>query len=140
MKGGEPLGLTAKQEKFVQGLIEGLTQRKAYRAAYPNSEKWQDRTVDSKASALFNSDNILARYNELKAKADDEAIMKRTERMIMLSKIASDVKEKADARIRAIDTLNKMDGDYISKVEVSTPDDSSIKEMERYFADKKANS
>ena len=30
-----------KQEKFAQCLASGMSQRKAYRAAYPNSEKWK---------------------------------------------------------------------------------------------------
>ena len=31
--------LTAKQEKFVQGLVSGLSQRQAYRQAYPNADE-----------------------------------------------------------------------------------------------------
>ena len=34
---------------------------------------------------------------------------------------------------------NKMDGDYVQKVEVTTPDDGTLKEMEKYFAGKKRN-
>jgi len=29
--------------------LEGLSQRKAYRKAYPTSQKWRDEIVDSKA-------------------------------------------------------------------------------------------
>ena len=65
--------------------------------------------------------------------------MHRTERMIMLSKIAEKDSEDAGYRIRAIDVLNKMDGDYVQKVEVTTPDDGTLKEMEKYFASKKRN-
>lgn len=63
--------------------------------------------------------------------------MHRTERMITLSKIAEKDSEDAGYRIRAIDVLNKMDGDYVQKVEVTTPDDGTLKEMENYFASKK---
>lgn len=65
--------------------------------------------------------------------------MHRTERMITLSKIAEKDSEDAGYRIRAIDVLNKMDGDYVQKVEVTTPDDGTLKEMENYFASKKRN-
>lgn len=65
--------LTAKQEKFVQGLVSGLSQRQAYRQAYPNADEWKPETIDNKASKLFKNSEILARYNELmdehKAKA-----------------------------------------------------------------------
>lgn len=59
------MALTPKQEKYVQGLVAGLSQRKAYREAYPNSTKWKDATVDNKASAMLREDEILARYNEI---------------------------------------------------------------------------
>ncbi len=126
------MALTAKQEKFVQSLISGLSQRKAYRVAYPRSEKWKDEAVDSKACALIKNDKILDRYNELKEKADNDAIMTRTQRMIALSDIAKN-SEKDDVRIRAIDTLNKMDCIYINKIELPKPVDESVKEMTAYL-------
>ncbi len=39
--------------------------------------------------------------------------------MIVLSDIAADGNEKTEARIKAIDTLNKMDGEYTGKLELS---------------------
>lgn len=124
--------LTAKQEKFIQGLIIGLSQRKAYRAAYPSSEKWKDAAVDSKACALLKTDKILTRYNELKEKAENAAIMTRAQRMITLSDIAQ-FSKKDDSRIKAIDTLNKMDGIYTNKIELSKPVDETVKEMTEYL-------
>ena len=126
------MSLTAKQEKFVQGLISGLSQRKAYRTAFPNSVKWKDETVDVKACNLIKTDKIMARYNELKEKAENLAIMTRVQRMITLSDIAQNGK-KDDSRIKAIDTLNKMDGIYTNKIELSKPVDESVKEMTAYL-------
>ena len=57
--------LTAKQEKFVQGLVIGLSQRQAYYEAFPNSKKWKPETVDNKASKLFKESEIRARYKIL---------------------------------------------------------------------------
>lgn len=57
--------LTPKQELFVQGIISGLSQRQAYRQAFPNSKKWKDSTVDSNASRLLQNSKVLARYREL---------------------------------------------------------------------------
>lgn len=109
----------ARHEKFVQCLIQGMSQRKAYREAFTNSERWKDVTVDKRASELFQNGEILGRYNELQEASKDKAIMGRKDRMVALSKIADDKYEKPEARIRAIDTLNKMDGEYVNRVQLS---------------------
>lgn len=57
--------LTPKQELFVQGIISGLSQRQAYRKAYPSSKKWLDSSVDSKAAVLLQNVKVLSRYREL---------------------------------------------------------------------------
>ncbi|HGK7717797.1 TPA: hypothetical protein ACJ63G_001100 [Streptococcus pyogenes] len=51
------MGLTTKQELFVQGIVSGLSQRQAYRRAY-KSENMADDTVDKKASLLFNKGEV----------------------------------------------------------------------------------
>lgn len=65
--------LTQKQEKFVQGLIKGLSQREAYKAAY-DAANMQDNTIDSKASLLFQKDEIRARYEELRKASEEDDI------------------------------------------------------------------
>ena len=57
--------LTPKQELFVQGIISGLSQRQAYRQAYPSANKWRDNVVDNKASELLKNGEVLVRYREL---------------------------------------------------------------------------
>jgi phage terminase small subunit len=52
--------LTLKEEKYVQELVKGKSQREAYRAAYPNSKKWPDKTVDERACKLFNQYKVNA--------------------------------------------------------------------------------
>lgn len=58
--------LTGKQEKFVQGVAEGLSQADAYRAAY-NAERMKPATIQNKAHELMKKGEIAARVNELKA-------------------------------------------------------------------------
>ncbi len=119
MKGDKmPVLENARHEKFVQCLISGISQRKAYREAFKQSSKWKDTTVDVNASKLFSDTKVLLRYKELQEEAQDAAIMTRKERMVTLSEIAKNAEKEADM-IKAIDTLNKMDGDYTSKVELS---------------------
>ena len=59
--------LTAKQEKYIQGLASGMSQREAYRTAY-NAKGMKDSTVDEKASRLLAQDKVRARYDELMGK------------------------------------------------------------------------
>lgn len=113
-----PVLANARQEKFVQGLIQGMSQRKAYRAAFKQSKRWKDATVDVKASHLAHDNKISTRYNELLEEAQDEAIMNRKARMVKLSDIAGD-DEFPNDQMKAIDLLNKMDNMYIQKNEVT---------------------
>jgi hypothetical protein len=117
--------LTAKQEKYVQGLVAGLSQRKAYREAYPSSNKWKDATVDNKASALLREDEILARYNELMDEHKAKALWTREEAVSalkwLLDRSTQSIKQQdegyvrqgtANALLGAIQELNKMEDLY----------------------------
>jgi hypothetical protein len=59
-------------EKFLNYLIEGLTQRQAYYKAFPQSKKWKETTVDSKASDLLVKEKVRERYNEKKTLFEEE--------------------------------------------------------------------
>lgn len=73
------MALTSKQEKYVQGLVAGLSQRKAYKEAYPSADKWQDATVDSNASRLYKVSKVQARYRELLDEHKEKAMWTREE-------------------------------------------------------------
>ena len=109
----------AKHEKFVQGLISGLSQRKAYREAFPTSKKWKDNTVDSRASELAKDSEILGRLKELQQLSASEAVMSATKRKEWLTDLINDEDEETKDRLKALDILNKMDGEYTEKVEVN---------------------
>lgn len=109
-----------RHEKFVQCLFSGMSQRKAYRESFPNSKRWKDNTVDSRASELLKFSKVLGRYKELQEEAQDAAVMTYKERQVKLSKIAENPLEETKDQIKAIDTLNKMDGVYTHRVELGT--------------------
>lgn len=71
--------LTQKQEKFVQGLIKGLSQRQAYRAAY-DAKNMSNSTVDSNACRLLKTSKVSARHQELNSK-----IIKRAEEKLIIT-------------------------------------------------------
>jgi len=127
----------ARHEKFAQELVQGTSQRKAYRVAFPKSVKWKDETVDSKASVLAKNDKVLARVKELQDEISSKAIMSAQERLEFLSGIVKDINQEKivietetgkkefevpanlDKKMKAIDLMNKMQGEYVTKIEGS---------------------
>lgn len=126
--------LTAKQEKFVRNLIEGMSQREAYKNSY-NAENMSDKSIDEVACRLFDDVKVKSRYKELQEQLAKQSIMTAQERLIYLTEIVKDIQgEKvmevvngevkeytAPASVKnklsAIDIMNKMQGEYVTKVE-----------------------
>lgn len=130
--------LTLKQEKYVLNLINGMSQREAYKNAY-NAKNMKDATIDKRASELFQKGEIKGRYEELLKEIKNKSIMTAEERQIWLSKvIKGEIKDTyhyfwdgdyieeekepdINAKIKALDTLNKMTGEYVERVMNITP-------------------
>lgn len=121
-----PVLKNAKKERYVQNLISGMTQRKAYRDAYPSSRKWKDKTVDNRASELL-SGEVLGRYEEILDEQKKQALMSRYDKRKMLAEIALDVSNEPGDRMKAIDIDNRMEGEYTQKVDLFGDMDLSIK-------------
>jgi len=131
----------ARHEKFAQGIASGLSQRKAYRAAFPNSQKWKDETVDVKASELKKNDKVLVRLEELAQKSSNDAIMDAAERKEWLTMVIKNAMEETKDKLKAIDLLNRMDGTYITKVEVDANINvtEKVREVENYIKGKRSD-
>ena len=71
------MSLTTKQELFIQGLIKGHSQREAYKMAY-EADNMKNETIDSKASILFKTEKIRARYEELIKEYKENALWNRS--------------------------------------------------------------
>ena len=132
--------LTPKQERFIQNIVSGMTQRQAYKEAF-NPPNTSDEAIDVDACRLFNNPKVNLRYRELMDKLEDEAIMSAKERMIWLSDVvrgkvkhtsygtngeAYENEAYIGDKLRAVDTLNKMSGEYITKVEADVNNDVTI--------------
>jgi len=76
--GGAMVKLTEKQEKFIQGLLKGLSQREAYKQSYDTSKK-TNKTIDEMACKLLKTSKVGTRYEELRARLakelEDECII-----------------------------------------------------------------
>lgn len=108
--------LTVKQEKFVLNLINGMSQREAYKASY-NAENMSDKSIDNKASKLLKQTEITARYKELLGELQKTMVMSAFEKRAILREIATNSESSYADKIRAIDTDNKMAGEYVTKVD-----------------------
>ncbi len=118
-----------RHEMFAQEVAKGMSQRKAYRIAFPKSVKWKDETVDSKASVLANSEKVLERIRELKDLASSKAIKSAIERKKWLSELIDNDREKTENKLKALDLLNKMDGEYTTNTKISVTYEDRLKEV-----------
>lgn len=132
-----PVLENARHENYVQNLIKGMSQRQAYRDVYKNN--MTDKQVDEEACKLFNSPKVHQRYKELMQQLEDTSIMSAKERMKWLTDVIKNIQrddvyikdsegnetligsKNADinTKIKAIDTLNKMDNTYQQNIKVS---------------------
>jgi len=118
------LGATDREiTVFLAEIINGKSQREAYRIARPLSKKWTDKCVDERACTLFNSEKVKKRYAELLAKAtaavEKECVLSFAEKRRILANIAIDPNERKENVIKAIDLDNKMEGLYINRTELT---------------------
>ena len=129
--------LTDKQEKYVLGLIEGKSQREAYRAAYDASHM-KDETVDKRACELLKNGKVAERFKELQAKArapaEEAAIATAQEVLAELTAIGMGTKTfpsydmfgnerqhwpSMTARLKALEQLGRSLGLYTDKLDIS---------------------
>ena len=134
LKKGGGYMLTAKQEKFVHNIIDGMSQADAYRNAYPN-QNMSDKTIWECASKLLKNPKVSTRLKELRDQMAKPTIMSAQERLEYLTrvikgeelertfdwsdgeKVVVDMPPTIRTRLNALDIMNKMQGEYVQKVE-----------------------
>lgn len=117
--------LTPKQEMFIQNVLSGMSLSDAYRNSY-NADNMSDDAIRVEAHRVFNNPNVSLRYKELISELKDEAVMTATEKRKLLRDIAYNKENSVSDIIKAIDTDNKMTGEYVTKIE----GDIGIKKLE----------
>lgn len=122
--------LTAKEEKFCMNIVKGMTQIDAYKNSY-DAKNMKDDTIYCKASIMMKKDKIRNRIEELREKASNKAIMTAMKRKEWLTQQIEDLNNNLGDRLKAIDILNKMSGEYITKVQgdVNLSYENAIKEV-----------
>ena len=111
--------VTERQKKFAEYYAQcGNTVQSAIKAGY--SEAYANST----ACKMLENARVAEYIKQLTEDAQTARIMTARERQALLSDIAKDGKNDPADRIRAVDTLNKMTGEYVAKIqaEVRTSD------------------
>ena len=106
--------MTERQRKFAEYYVQcGNAEQAAVSAGY--SEQY----ARGNAYKLVANSVVAAYIKQLSEAAQTARIMTARARQELLSDIARDEDNAAADRIRAVDTLNKMTGEYTTKVEAS---------------------
>lgn len=110
--------LTPKQEKFVLGLIEGKSQRKAYIDAGYSTKGKSEKDIDVLASRVAKNGKVCTRYEELRQEVAEQSKWTRQkafEEYEWLKNVAkNDIeidgvkKATADAFLASLDGMNRM--------------------------------
>lgn len=106
--------LNARQKAFCEFYVaSGNATEAAIKAGY--KEKYAGVNADK----LLKNTNIQKYIEELQEKAKGNRIMTAIERREFLTKMILKEETKDTDRLKAVDILNKMDGEYTQKVEVN---------------------
>ena len=106
--------LNARQKAFCEYYVAcGNATEAAMKAGY--SETYSK----TRTNVLLQNVEICRYINELQEKAKSSRIMTAIERREFLTSMIKDGAVKDTDRLKAVDILNKMDGEYTQKVEVN---------------------
>ena len=120
--------LTPKQDKFVQYIIEGMSQADAYRSAY-STKRMSDKTIHEAASRLMADSKIAARVKELRDQLANEKIMTALERLEWLTNVIKSEDESTGDKLKAVDLMNKMQGEYVHKVDATVSYEDNLRKL-----------
>ena len=98
--------------------IEGVEISSRITAAYA-AKNMSDKTIHEAASRLVADSKVSARLAELRKQTTKETIMSAQKRLEWLTGLIEDKDVSIGDKLRAADIMNKMQGEYIQKVEAA---------------------
>ena len=101
-----------RREEYCRRRVEGMTQRQAMLAAWPDRARWKPATVDNKACKLEATDEVKARIAALKRMAADKSTTTRAEVIAGMSETF----EAGMARVRRADPESQLDYTAVNTV------------------------
>lgn len=118
--------MNERQKRFAEYYAQsGVAAQSAVKAGY------SDKYANTNAAKLLQNTTIQEYIRELSEKAQDERIMTAKERQALLSDIAKDDDNAPSDRIKAVDTLNKMTGEYTVKVDTTVKTSTKLADVFR---------
>ena len=106
--------LNARQKSFCEFYVaSGNATESAIKAGYSK------KTARSIGQRLLTNVDIKKHIKELQEKTKTSRIMTAIERREFLTEVIKNGNEKVQDRLKALDILNKMDGEYIEKMQLS---------------------
>ena len=106
--------LNARQKSFCEFYVaSGNATESAIKAGY------SEKTARSIGQRLLTNVDIKKHIKEFQEKAKTSRIMTAIERREFLTEVIKNGNEKVQDRLKALDILNKMDGEYIEKMQLS---------------------
>ena len=116
--------LTPKQEAFARAVaLDDMTQADAYRSVY-NADRIPDDQIYVRASEVANNSKVSVRIAELRKECITPKVMSAQKRREKLSEMAES--EDPNVAMKAIDLLNKMDGEYVQKITADVQTETTI--------------
>lgn len=112
------------QEKFCIEFVRCGNATEAYKRAGYKARS--DKVAGTAAARLLGNVGIQRRIVELQSEMDSHKIMDAAERRELLTRFARDEETGKADRLKAMDLLNKMDGVYINKTQISGIDGAPI--------------
>ena len=111
-------------ENFCLEIVQSGNGTEAYKKAGYTVKS--DNAAAVGAAKLLRKAKVQQRIAELRSEMDSHKIMDAAERRELLTRFARDEDTGKTDRLRAMDLLNKMDGVYINKTQISGVDGAPI--------------
>lgn len=111
-------------ENFCLEIVQSGNGTEAYKKA--GYKVKSDNAAAVGAAKLLRKAKVQQRIAELRSEMDSHKIMDAAERRELLTRFARDEDTGKTDRLRAMDLLNKMDGVYINKTQISGVDGAPI--------------
>lgn len=111
-------------ENFCLEIVQSGNGTEAYKKA--GYKVKSDNAAAVGAAKLLRKAKVQQRIAELRSEMDSHKIMDAAERRELLTRFARDEDTGKADRLRAMDLLNKMDGVYINKTQISGVDGAPI--------------
>lgn len=121
------MALTPKQERFCQGIVSGLNQSDAYRAAYDVSGML-DASVNNEAYKMMQAPHITSRIEALRLPIAERLGLGLEDYLKEMINMKDDAKSDAEhsSAIKAFELVGKALGYYVNKTELSGRDGGKI--------------